>query len=164
MSSRIFLAYQRSVASATSPLDQTMRFVVYRLKEAETMLAPAGSTPGATTFSVVFDLGGAKAQNVDVKLVQRFIFILTNFYPERLGVMCLLDAPGFFLPFCWPLIKPFLNPATRDKVKFVSSRAAPGSEESLTGWVGRECLPRALGGEQEPEQPAVGAPAAPAAS
>ncbi|KAJ1487162.1 hypothetical protein T484DRAFT_1889592 [Baffinella frigidus] len=109
----------------------------------------AGRVGGALARIQNVDVKLARIQNVDVKLVQRFIYILTNFYPERLGVMCLLDAPGFFGPFCWPLLKPLLNPATADKVKFVSSRPDAAGEEALGFWVGKKCLPTSLGGEEQ---------------
>ncbi|EKX45233.1 hypothetical protein GUITHDRAFT_139150 [Guillardia theta CCMP2712] len=112
-----------------SPVDETTRFVIHVLMEAEGLLRD----PYPSHFSVIFDMSGASLKNVDYELVKRFIFILTNFYPERLGVMLIHQAPTFFPTFCWPLIKPWLNAATRDKVHFTRF-AAEKEEEKLSYW------------------------------
>lgn len=128
-----------------SPLDETTLLVVFTLFAAQARL----SSEAAGTFAIVFDLSKARYNNVDLPLIQRFVSILTNFYPERLGVMLLYDAPGFFPALCWPLIKPWLNPVTRSKVHFVSSSAEPASPKSLHYWLGAECLPVRLGGDDD---------------
>jgi hypothetical protein len=94
--------------------------------------------------------------NIDYPLIKRLIYILTNFYPERLGVMLLHDAPSFFSSLCWPLIRPWLNPSTRSKIHFTRSTptgglsspaaASAGAESRVAHWVGEECLPEAWGG------------------
>lgn len=118
-------------------LDVTTRFVVHALFEAEKLL----SEPESSQFAIVFDMQGASIKNVDYQAVKRFISILTQYTPERLGMMLIYDAPGFFSGICFPMIKPWLNPETAKKVHFVSKGGA-----GLAGWVGTACLPVQYGG------------------
>ncbi|MCJ1309720.1 hypothetical protein MMC25_003380 [Agyrium rufum] len=45
------------------------------------------------------------------------LYVLQNHYPERLGRALLLNVPWFFWPF-YKLVTPFIDPLTREKVKF----------------------------------------------
>lgn len=118
-------------------LDVTTRFVVHALFEAERLL----NEPEMSQFAIVFDFRGASLKNVDYQAVKRFIAILTQFTPERLGMMLIYNAPGFFSAVCWPLIKPWLNPETAAKVHFVSG------SNGLAEWIGSKSLPAEYGGE-----------------
>lgn len=94
-------------------------FAVYLIESAcAAMVAPAEQ------LCVVFDLFNIAYANVDMKAVKRILYLLTNMYPERLGVCILLDAPGLFSA-CWKVISPMLRERTRAKVKF-STRAELG--------------------------------------
>ena len=77
---------------AAASVDESTLFIVMCLKEAESRLAD----PDSSQFSVLLDLGKASISNIDYPLIKRLIYILTNFYPERLGVMLLHDAPSYF--------------------------------------------------------------------
>jgi hypothetical protein len=47
------------------------------------------------------------------------VLMLQNHYPERLGVLILVDAPFLFRAF-WKVISPFVDAKTLKKVVFVS--------------------------------------------
>mmetsp|Transcript_2643 Transcript_2643/g.3730 ORF Transcript_2643/g.3730 Transcript_2643/m.3730 type:complete len:362 (-) Transcript_2643:140-1225(-) len=55
-------------------------------------------------------------------LVKQLISCLSNHYPERMERAIVLDAPLAFRAL-WTLVKPFLDPNTKKKVKFVSGKS-----------------------------------------
>ena len=42
-------------------------------------------------------------------------------YPERMGVTFIINAPGVF-GLVWRTVRPFIDPATRDKIRIVTAR------------------------------------------
>ncbi|GMH00124.1 hypothetical protein Nepgr_001963 [Nepenthes gracilis] len=60
-----------------------------------------------------FNLG-----NISVMVTKETAHVLQGHYPERLGIAILYNPPKFFEQF-WTAVKPFLEPKTRKKVKFV---------------------------------------------
>ncbi|KAG6438180.1 hypothetical protein SASPL_103117 [Salvia splendens] len=68
----------------------------------------------------LIDFHGFSLSNVSLKVTKDTAHVLQNHYPERLGVAILCDAPKIFEPF-WKMAKPFLEPKTANKVKFVYS-------------------------------------------
>lgn len=68
----------------------------------------------------LIDFDGFNLSNISVKSTRETAHVLQEYYPERLGVAILYNPPKFFEPF-YTLVKPFLEPKTADKVKFVYS-------------------------------------------
>ncbi|XP_022768298.1 random slug protein 5-like isoform X2 [Durio zibethinus] len=68
----------------------------------------------------LIDFNGFNMSHISVKLTRETAHVLQDHYPERLGMAILYNAPKFFEPF-WTVVKPFLEPRTRNKVKFVYS-------------------------------------------
>ncbi|KAM7514597.1 hypothetical protein LguiA_004180 [Lonicera macranthoides] len=68
----------------------------------------------------LIDFNGFKMSNISVKVTRETAHILQEHYPERLGVAILYNPPKFFEPF-YKVVKPFLEPKTANKVKFVYS-------------------------------------------
>lgn len=66
------------------------------------------------------DFEGFNLSNISVKSTRETAHVLQEFYPERLGVAILYNPPKIFEPF-YMLVKPFLEPKTANKVKFVYS-------------------------------------------
>ncbi|XP_039003435.1 phosphatidylinositol transfer protein 3-like [Hibiscus syriacus] len=58
--------------------------------------------------------------HISVRVTRETAHVLQEHYPERLGVAILYNPPKFFEPF-WKVAKPFLEPKTQNKVKFVYS-------------------------------------------
>ena len=87
----VIVRVDKHIPSAAS-VDESTLFIAMCLKEAEARL----SDPHSSRFCVALDLGEASIHNIDYPLIKRLIYILTNFYPERLGVMLLHDAPSYF--------------------------------------------------------------------
>ncbi|RZC64597.1 hypothetical protein C5167_008283 [Papaver somniferum] len=68
----------------------------------------------------LIDFHGFNMSHISVNVTRETAIVLQNHYPERLGVAILYNPPKFFEPF-WMIVKPFLEPKTQKKVKFVYS-------------------------------------------
>ncbi|XP_042030495.1 phosphatidylinositol transfer protein 3-like [Salvia splendens] len=66
----------------------------------------------------LIDFQGFNLSHISIKVTRETAHVLQEHYPERLGVAILYDAPKIFQPF-WMVAKPFLEPKTANKVKFV---------------------------------------------
>ncbi|KAL9234248.1 hypothetical protein vseg_009136 [Gypsophila vaccaria] len=66
------------------------------------------------------DFWNFKISNISMKVTKELAHLLQNYYPQRLGVALLYNPPWIFEQF-YKMVKPFLEPRTRDKVKFVYS-------------------------------------------
>lgn len=68
----------------------------------------------------LIDFDGYTMSSISIKSTRETAHVLQNYYPERLGIAILYNPPKFFEPF-WTIAKPFLEPKTVNKVKFVYS-------------------------------------------
>lgn len=68
----------------------------------------------------LIDFHGFNMSHISVKVTKETASVLQDRYPETLGVAILYNPPKFFEPF-FTLIRPFLEPKTYRKVKFVYS-------------------------------------------
>ncbi|KAK3438064.1 hypothetical protein EUGRSUZ_F02445 [Eucalyptus grandis] len=68
----------------------------------------------------LIDFQGFNMSHISVKVTKETAHVLQDQYPERLGVAILYNPPKFFEPF-FSVVKPFLEPKTYNKVKFVYS-------------------------------------------
>ncbi|GLT37230.1 hypothetical protein SLA2020_115620 [Shorea laevis] len=92
----------------------------------------------------LIDYSGYNLSNISVKVTQETAHILQDQYPERLGLAILYNPPRFFEPF-WKVVKPFLEPKTRDKVKFVYSDD-PITKKTMEDLFDMDLLESAFGG------------------
>jgi len=70
--------------------------------------------------NVLFDYNhSATCKEPPVALVKDLMFCLRDHYPERLNFMCFVDAPFKFRAF-WTLVKPFIDPVTKKKIRFIN--------------------------------------------
>ena len=80
---------------------------------------------GAERLNFVFRMKGFSVwKNMDFEAVKVLVGILQKNYPETLEHAYVCDAP-FVFNACWVVIKPWLDPVTAAKVKFVSSSDLP---------------------------------------
>lgn len=70
---------------------------------------------------IIFNLEGIAMANVDMSAAKRIIYMLTNFYPERMG-LCLLVSPPLLFSAAWAVIRPWLSRATQEKIKFCKGK------------------------------------------
>ncbi|KAF8405986.1 hypothetical protein HHK36_008066 [Tetracentron sinense] len=68
----------------------------------------------------LIDFQGFNLSHISVKVTRETAHVLQDHYPERLGVAILYNPPKFFESF-YTVVKPFLEPKTYRKVKFVYS-------------------------------------------
>ena len=60
-------------------------------------------------------------KNLDVGALQAVFEVLQQHYPERLGELWFLNAPFIFWSL-WRIVSPFIQQATKDKIKFLSGK------------------------------------------
>ncbi|CAN4122246.1 unnamed protein product [Withania somnifera] len=93
----------------------------------------------------MIDFHGFNLSNISVKVTKETAHILQDRYPERLGIAILYDAPKIFEPF-WKVAKPFLDPNTVSKVKFVYSDD-PNSKKVMEELFDMSLVESAFGGD-----------------
>ncbi|XXG70700.1 hypothetical protein AAC387_Pa07g0122 [Persea americana] len=92
----------------------------------------------------LIDFQGFNMSNISVKVTRETAHVLQEHYPERLGLAILYNPPKFFESF-WTVVKPFLEPKTYRKVKFVYSDDI-GTEKIMEDLFDMEQLESAFGG------------------
>ncbi|KAI0499160.1 hypothetical protein KFK09_020062 [Dendrobium nobile] len=95
----------------------------------------------------LIDFCGYNMSHLSVKVTKETADVLQNHYPERLGLAILYNPPKFFEPF-WMLVKPFLEPKTSRKVKFVYSDNQ-ASLKVMEELFNMDELEKAFGGKNE---------------
>ncbi|WOK92157.1 phosphatidylinositol transfer protein 3 [Canna indica] len=90
-----------------------IRYLVYCMENAILNLPPEQEQ-----MVWLIDFQGFNMSHISVKVTKETADILQNHYPERLGLAILYDPPKLFEPF-WKVVRPFLDPKTFKKVKFV---------------------------------------------
>lgn len=110
-------------------LDELMRLIVFTMENCLRM----GAEQGLERVIVVFTLQGFGVKCMDYNFVKRFLFIMANYYPERLGQILLWNAPTIFNIF-WGIVHPWINPNTAQKVMFVDT-------ESLESFIAPDQFP-----------------------
>uniref|UniRef100_A0A5B7A6X1 Putative Sec14p-like phosphatidylinositol transfer family protein isoform 1 n=1 Tax=Davidia involucrata TaxID=16924 RepID=A0A5B7A6X1_DAVIN len=93
----------------------------------------------------LIDFHGFNLSNISVKVTRETAHILQVHYPERLGVAILYNPPKFFEPF-YTVVKPFLEPKTANKVKFVYSDD-PNTKNIMEDLFDMDQLESAFGGK-----------------
>ncbi|KAI8391583.1 CRAL-TRIO domain-containing protein [Radiomyces spectabilis] len=75
-------------------------------------------------LAIIVDFKDSSAShNPSVATCKKFLDILGNHYPERLGIAFVVKSPWFFFA-TFKLISPFMDPVTKDKIKFVATTNA----------------------------------------
>ncbi|KAJ3564306.1 hypothetical protein NP233_g8380 [Leucocoprinus birnbaumii] len=80
----------------------------------------------------------AKAKNPSMSVSRAVLNILQDHYPERMGVALIINVP-FLVNAFFKLIMPFVDPVTREKVKFnpkVIEDGFVGKEQLMEEWWG----------------------------
>ncbi|KAG2303584.1 hypothetical protein Bca4012_062323 [Brassica carinata] len=136
---RPVLVMRPSCQNTKSPKGQ-IRFLVYCMENAILNL------PDHQDQMVwLIDFHGFNMSHISVKVSRETAHVLQEHYPERLGLAVLYNPPKIFEPF-WKMVKPFLDPKTRNKVRFVYSDDNV-SKKILEDIFNMEQLEVAFGGE-----------------
>src|SRR5690606_13098953 len=67
----------------------------------------------------------------DLEMVKKGVTIFLNYFPERLGVVYIVNPP-FFANAIWKIISPLIDSKTREKVRFIKSVEELGEFLDLT--------------------------------
>ncbi|KAB2083027.1 hypothetical protein ES319_A05G237400v1 [Gossypium barbadense] len=119
-----------------------IRYLVYCMENAILNLPP-----DKEQMVWLIDFNGYNLSHTSVKVTRETAHILQDHYPERLGMAILYNPPKFFEPF-WKVVKPFLEPKTQNKVKFVYSDD-PNSKKIMEELFDMEKLESAFGGNDD---------------
>ncbi|KAG5556097.1 hypothetical protein RHGRI_006655 [Rhododendron griersonianum] len=101
------------LCKSTSSTEVQIKYLVYCMERAISDLKP-----DQKQMVWLIDFQGWNMSSISVKVTKETAHLLQERYPERLGLAILYDPPKVFESF-WLLVKPFLEPKTYKKVKFV---------------------------------------------
>ncbi|GMP98097.1 hypothetical protein CsSME_00046113 [Camellia sinensis var. sinensis] len=113
-SGRTVLVMRPGFQNASS-IDGQIKYLVYCMERAIMDLKP-----DQEQMVWLIDFQGWNMSSISVKLTRETAHVLQDCYPERLGIAILYNPPKVFESF-WLMVKPFLEPKTYKKVKFVFS-------------------------------------------
>ncbi|EIM83498.1 CRAL/TRIO domain-containing protein [Stereum hirsutum FP-91666 SS1] len=117
----------------TSP--RQLRHLVYVLERAKDLMPP-----GQESVMILVDYKSTTIRtNPSISIASKVLTILQNHYPETLGRAIVTNLP-WVLNFFYKGISPFLDPVTRDKMRF---------NPPLLELVPKEMLEKEFGGELE---------------
>ncbi|GLB40416.1 putative CRAL TRIO domain-containing protein [Lyophyllum shimeji] len=88
-----------------------IQFTVWMLERTVDLMGP-----GVETLALLINYGD-KAKNPSLSVARTVLNILQDHYPERLGAALILNVP-FLLNAFYKLINPFIDPVSREKMKF----------------------------------------------
>ncbi|GAB4814590.1 hypothetical protein N2152v2_001636 [Parachlorella kessleri] len=125
---------------SSQDLPTTKRLICCALDLATTAADPELNPLGRVCC--LFDLSGLRARDLDAKALGAIFELLQAHYPERLARLYFVNAPFIFWGV-WRLVSPFLQQATRDKIRFISGR---GVQDTLRAAVPDSILPTEYGG------------------
>uniref|UniRef100_A0A803ME30 CRAL-TRIO domain-containing protein n=1 Tax=Chenopodium quinoa TaxID=63459 RepID=A0A803ME30_CHEQI len=108
-----FVDMHANILVNTRSVSGQIKYLVYCMENAILNLPP-----NQEQMVWLVDFWNFNLTNISVKSAKETAHVLQNHYPERLGVAVLYNPPKFFEQF-YKLVKPFLEPKTRKKVKFV---------------------------------------------
>ncbi|SCZ99006.1 BZ3500_MvSof-1268-A1-R1_Chr3-1g05760 [Microbotryum saponariae] len=118
------ILYMHPYRQNTNTSHRQIEFVVWCL-ERTLDLAPA-TNPPTEMLCLCIDFGASrnvKTPPTSPGTAKEVLKILQTYYCERLGRAICVDVPGFFWPF-YTLVKPFVDPRTKDKIRFLSDADA----------------------------------------
>ena len=97
----------------TKGREKQMQHLVFMLERCIDLIPP-----GQETLAILVDFKQSrKGENPSVAQGRQTLSILQNHYPERLGNACVKNVPWIVWGF-FKLINPFIDPLTREKMKF----------------------------------------------
>ncbi|KAJ3192720.1 hypothetical protein HK101_006084 [Irineochytrium annulatum] len=93
---------------------------------------------GVEQFGLMIDFEGQSMMNsTPISVSKQFLDIVSNHYPERLGIGIMIN-PTWYLWVFFKLLGPFLDPVTKSKIHFFNSKVQKqindGNSEGSAGW------------------------------
>ncbi|KAI8985816.1 CRAL-TRIO domain-containing protein [Pilobolus umbonatus] len=95
-------------------IERQIKHIVYSLERGIRLMPQ-----NVENIAIIIDFKEASsAHNPSISTCKKFLEILGNHYPERLGVAFVVHSPWFFLA-TFKVISPFMDAVTKNKIKFV---------------------------------------------
>ncbi|KAJ7959044.1 Random slug protein 5-like [Quillaja saponaria] len=123
---------------------EQIKYLVYCMENAILNLPP-----GQEQMVWLVDFKGFSLSNISLTVTHEIAYVLQNHYPERLGLAILYNPPWLFESF-FTMVKPFLEPETSNKVKFVYS-GDPNTKTIMEDIFNMDHLESAFGGNDDTE-------------
>ncbi|KAJ2159672.1 hypothetical protein GGF46_002844 [Coemansia sp. RSA 552] len=114
----VYVVRVRVNISRNRNIQAIKRFLCWQIETSQ--LLSTGAADGRVT--IIFDMTGFTRENIDLKLVRTLISLLTNYYPETLGIL-ILYVNSWLFSSIWTLISPFIDPAVKSKIVMAKSPA-----------------------------------------
>ncbi|KAK9748963.1 hypothetical protein RND81_02G093300 [Saponaria officinalis] len=124
----------------TNSVAGQIKYVVYCMEN-----AILNMPPNQEQMIWLVDFWNFGLANVSIKSAKETAHVLQNHYPERLGIAIMYNPPRIFEQF-YRVVKPFLEPKTRNKVKFVYTDD-PNSKKIMEELFNMDQLESAFGGK-----------------
>ena len=100
-----------------------MKHLVYQLERG---VACTARKSGLSKYVIILDFRGYRLSNAPpLATTKMTVEILQDHYPERLLRFYICNPPTIFR-FFWKIVKPFIDPVTKEKIKFIHGQE--GSE------------------------------------
>ncbi|KAJ1817617.1 hypothetical protein LPJ56_004022, partial [Coemansia sp. RSA 2599] len=132
----VYIIRVRANVARARSIQAIKRFLCWQIESSQLL---ATKSDGKVTM--VFDFNGWCRENIDTKLVRTLITLLTNYYPETLGIV-LLHVDSFVFSTLWTLISPFIDPGVKSKI--VMAR----NSSDLAPYIDPQLLVSELGGQK----------------
>lgn len=124
----------------SSDSENNVRYLVYTLERAANL-----SEDGRYTVLVDYSTGTVSVKTCpSFSVMKETTAILQNHYPERLGAIFFYDTPKFLLAML-KMLRPFIDPATREKL-FFTKKAEAKEDENCRRLLDLEKTPVEYGG------------------
>lgn len=95
-------------------INDMTQYIVYILEEA----CKKCIEEEMDNLCILFDMKNFSLSCMDYPMLKTLFEIMTDHYPERLGVCLILNAPFIFCT-CWPIIRAWLDDNTASKIQFI---------------------------------------------
>jgi hypothetical protein len=118
---------------AESDKRQAEKLLLFFAERAKSFLKPENET-----CTLIFDLTDFNISNMDYDIIKYMVRIFTDYYPETLGQLLVVNSPLIFKGI-WRIVRPLLDAKTAKKIQFLSS-------PKLINYIDESILPPDLGG------------------
>ncbi|KAJ2078705.1 phosphatidylinositol transfer protein csr1 [Coemansia sp. RSA 988] len=112
----VYLVRVRVNIARNRNIQAIKRFLCWQIETSQ--LLSVGDADGRVT--ILFDLTDFTRENIDLHLVRTLISLLTNYYPETLGIL-LIYVNSWLFSGIWSLISPFIDPVVKSKIIMINS-------------------------------------------
>jgi hypothetical protein len=117
----------------TKTHDRQIRFVVFNMEKAIKLMPK-----GVEQVVIIVDYEGVTMFNSPpLSISMRFLSVLGDHYPERLGAAFMIN-PSWYLWVFFKMLRPFLDPVTAKKIHFVQTKKDVNQQKqndaNMGGW------------------------------